>query len=252
MQAPFGLSKDTSIQQYFEILLCSLSSLNYKIEAYFNSHKETWRPLLCVLDTGTGPNLIRADLLPNDTLKKLDTSRAVVNLSSASGHGLDVLGITRLSVRVGSKVTSEDFVVSRQLSTDVLLGCHFIDSAIEDIHVQLRSVEPRNGEAVPIVRRRSSNDPTTKPTTESPRLSPRLISAHKALRVTKATVVPPRTQMFVPVQGFMRGLQHISPRPELFDKYRCTVANGVAEVRTARPFHVQVASLSERPVTLHK
>ena len=252
VQTPFGLPKDTSIQQYLANPLCSLSSLNYKVEASFNTHKEAWRPLLCVLDTGAGPNLIRADLLPDDTLKKLDTSRAVVNLSSASGHGLDVLGITRLSVRVGSQVTSHDFVVSRQLSTDVLLGCHFIDSAVEDIHVQLRSVELRNGESVPIVRRRSSNAPTTKPTTESPRLSPRVISAHKALRVTKATVIPPRTQMFVPVQGSVRGLQLVSSRPELFDKYHCTVANGIADVRPARPFHVQVANLSEQPVTLHK
>ena len=249
---PFGLPKETKVEEYRADPLCTLSSLNYKVEASINTHKDTWRPLLSVLDTGAGPNLIRADLLPEPVLHKLDTSREVVNLSSASGHGLDVLGITRLSVKVGSQVTTHDFVVSRQLSTDVLLGCHFIDNAVEDIHVQLRTVELLNGELLPIVRRKGTGAPTTKSLTESPKLSPRAINAHQALRVTTATVVPPRTQMFVPVQGSVRGLQIISARPELFDKYHCTVANGLADVRPTRPFHVQVANLSERPVTLHK
>ena len=113
-------------------------------------------------------------------------------------------------------------------------------------------MELLNGELLPIVRRKDMGVPTTSSPTESPKLPPRAINAHQALRVITATVVPQMTQMFVPVQGSVRGFQILSSRLEPFEKYRCTVANGLADVWPTRPFHVQVASLTERPVTFRK
>ena len=249
--APFGLPPDRTVEQYRDDPVCRLSGTNYKVDARVEVAKAAWPQLLAILDSGAGPNLIRADHLSEDALRGIDTSREVVTLASASGHSLDVLGITRLRVQVGNQVTSHEFVVTRQLNADVILGCHYLDAAVEDIHVQRRTLELLSGECVPIVRRRATV-PTMSSTTEAAKLSRRVVDSHRAIRVTRMTKIPARTQAFVPVQGPMRGLQLISPRPALFDKYRCVVANGVADVKPNVEFYVLVANVSEHDVVLRK
>ena len=77
-----------------------------------------------------------------------------MNLASASGHKIDVLGTLDVDVRVGSTASKNEFIVSRQLHADVLLGCQLIDKAINSIHIQQKTVELVNGETIPIWRQR--------------------------------------------------------------------------------------------------
>ena len=90
--------------------VCFLSPHNYKVEARIGVNSSAQHELLTVLDTGAGPNLIRATVLPQRLLQSLD-SRGVVRLASASKHRLDVLVVTQLVVTVGSLVTLQTFFV---------------------------------------------------------------------------------------------------------------------------------------------
>jgi len=250
-QPLYGLPPGISIAEYWNDPICKLSGLNYKVEATVETSRGNWLQLLAVVDTGAGPNLIRADLLSAELLHQIDKDQNIVNLASASGHSLDVLGIISIPVRIGNHVSSTKFVVSRALNADVLLGCHYIDKEVEDIRVQRRTMELINGDIVPIARRRAT-EPTLKSTPESPHLSARVRSSPHLLRCTKTTVVPARTQMYIPVQGPMRGTKIVSSRPCLFDKYRCVVANGLANIKPNVPFYVQVANMGDRPTTIRK
>jgi len=49
--------------------------------------------------------LIRADLLTSSQLDSIDRSTEVVNLASASGHALDIIGILPLPVRIANQTT---------------------------------------------------------------------------------------------------------------------------------------------------
>lgn len=248
---PYGLPPERTLAEYWADPVCKLSGLNYKVEAAVETSHGAWLQALAVVDTGAGPNLIRADLLTPEKLSKISKDQNIVNLASASGHSLDVLGLINLPVRIGKQVTTTTFVVSRALNADILLGCHYIDKAVEDIHIQRRTIELINGEILPIARRRATT-PTLKSSNESPFLSERVRASPHLLRCARTLTVPARTEMFVQVQGTMRGTKIVSSRPALFDRHRCVVANGIADIRPNVPFHVKVANMSEHPVTIRK
>lgn len=88
-----------------------------------------------MLDTRTGPNLVRAYTLPQRLLAELDCSREILNLDSASKHILDVLGITPISVTIGSHTVRFPFIAVRQLETIMILGCYHVYKAVDTIHV---------------------------------------------------------------------------------------------------------------------
>ncbi len=78
-----------------------LSAFNYKIKAKIGVDKNFLTRRLTVLDTGAGPNLIRAELLPDETINALDKKRQIVNLASASNYRPDTLRIINLTVEIG-------------------------------------------------------------------------------------------------------------------------------------------------------
>ncbi len=69
-----------TVAQYNTSQVCFLSTHNYKVEASIGPHTRSLRPMLTVLDTGAGPNLVRADLLPQAVLASCDSSRDIVTV----------------------------------------------------------------------------------------------------------------------------------------------------------------------------
>ena len=63
--------------------MCALSAYNYKVEASVGLYRDSLTPALCVFDTGAGPNLIRADMLPDSVLTKLEHDANVIRLVTA-------------------------------------------------------------------------------------------------------------------------------------------------------------------------
>ena len=126
-ERPYGIPRGVSFEDYKEDPICKLSLYNYKVEASVGTSTNSLTPVLSVFDTGAGPNIIRADILPDEVLSSLQTSREIANLSSASQHKLDTLGIAYLYINVSGYICRQPFVVAKQLSADMLLGTTFTD-----------------------------------------------------------------------------------------------------------------------------
>eukprot|EP00171_Calliarthron_tuberculosum_P023407 IDg23407t1 len=248
---PFGLTKGLSIGQYRADPICHLSLFNYKISAKIGPGLSDLREILTIIDTGAGPNLIRADLLPPPVLKTIDTKREIVNLASASNHRIDVLGIVKLTTCIADQVTRHPFVVARNLGADAILGTQFIDSAVEDIKVHKRAVLLTNGTMVPIIRRRAVS-PVTQSLPEPKPPSSRAMAAITAVRCAKKFQLDPGCEHLVPVIATQKGLRLVEARPEVFAKYHISMANGLADIRPDVPFFVKVANFSDKTVTLPK
>ena len=119
--------------------VCLLSPYNYKVEALIGRTRTLQSSYLTVLDTGAGPNLIWSDCLDTEALATVDTSPDIFNLASPTKHRLNTaLGIVTLTVTVASFTSRHPFVVVKELGTDVILGCTFLDSAVESIHPRKR------------------------------------------------------------------------------------------------------------------
>lgn len=98
--------------------------------------KRTLSSVLSILNTGTGPNLVRLSVLPASLRKKVDYPRALVNLQSASKHKLAMLGVVLFLAKVGHYITGQLFVVMRNDAVEVILGCMYIDDHIEKLRIR--------------------------------------------------------------------------------------------------------------------
>ena len=198
LRAPYGLPMKITAEQYRANPICQLSAYNYKVNAKVGSTRATQRYLLAVLDTGAGPNLIREGCCPRDALESLDDSREIVNLSSATNHRLDVLGITTLTVTLGDYTARVPFVVVRNLGADILLGCTFIDRHVEGIFPTKRNARLANGCVIPIIRRRAL-EPVVEQLPEKKILGKRSLSGFNAIRLTEPITIPPHAQTYARV-----------------------------------------------------
>ena len=249
LSRPYGLPKSVKMCDYMERSICFLSPRNYKVEARIGVNTSAQHELLTVLDTGAGPNLIRAAVLPQRLLQSLDP-RGVVRLANASKHRLDVLGVTQLVVTVGSLVTRQPFVVVRNLGTDALLGCTFADKHIEAIRCRKRVVELYNGDVIPIVRRAAA--PPNSPTIERCPHVPPVVQTRQFLRVAEAASLPPLSETVVAVRADVEGPHLLESLDNLYHSKQVAMSNGIANLQRNIPVAIKVANMSRKTVTLTK
>ena len=133
LRRPFGLPKNITVDEYRMSPVCYLSTYNYKVAACIGSSADTARAILTVLDTGAGPNLIRSDCVPKQILNNLKSAHEFINISSASRHRIQVMGIASLTVKIADHICTQPFLVVKNLNADALLGTTFIDSQVEQI-----------------------------------------------------------------------------------------------------------------------
>ncbi len=77
---PFGLDVRTSLGDYRSDPICMLSLETYKVNAKLGLRKSDQKPMLTVIDTGPGPNLIQKGMCPDEALKAITVDTEVVNL----------------------------------------------------------------------------------------------------------------------------------------------------------------------------
>ena len=244
LSRPYGLPKSVKMCDYMGESVCFLSPHNYKVEARIGVNSSAQHELLTVLDTGAGPNLIRAAVLPQRLLQSLD-SRGVVRLASASKHRLDVLGVTQLVVTVGSLVTRQPFVVVRNLGTDALLGCTFADKHIESIRCRKRVVELYNGDVIPIVRR-SAAPPDSSTTERCPHVPP-VVHTRQFLRVAEAVSLPPLSETVVADQADVEGPHLLESLDKIYHRKQITMSNGIANCNGTFPSRLRSRTCHGQP-----
>ncbi len=152
---PYGLPSGLHYEDYLKYPVCQLRWFNYKITANIGTDRNAFLPMLTVIDTGAGPNLIREGACPVKALETMDTSERIASLREASRHKLHTIGIVTLTVQVATKTSRVPFFVGRNLRTDALLGCSYSDEFVQAIMCIKRHIVLENGDIVPIQQRRA-------------------------------------------------------------------------------------------------
>lgn len=214
---PFRLPKGITLSENRADPICAISAFNYKVNAKVGASRSAMSYLLSVLDTGAGPSLIRENYCPAEALKKLRIDREVINLTSATNHRMDFLGIVTLWVTIGTYTAKTPFVVVRNMRADVLLGCTYQDVRLEAIRPRRRVCELANGDVVLILRRQAARPRVTK-LDEPITVGSRTMANFNGLRVVRRTVIPPRSEMLVDVITHHKGMRLIEGRQEIWEK----------------------------------
>ena len=249
LERPFGLPKWVKMEDYQRSPVCQLSSYNYKVEAKIGPTATSQSPRLTVFDTGAGPNLIRASLLPSETLAAIDRNKTIVKLTSASKHSLDVLGIVYLTLTVSTFRVRQPFVVVRQLGADVILGCTFINDCVEQIYPRQRKVILRNGDVVDI-QCRPHGPLEEKPSNEDPTVPARPVG--RFIRVAQRIILPPLSETNVLVTCGLSGTFFTESADNVYAKKGVSISNGVVTVGANRPFVLRIANFGRTAQALQK
>ena len=182
-----------------------LSAYNYKVEVAVGAKPTELKQYLSVADTGSGPNLIRADCVPPEILANVNRDRRIVNLASASKHKLHTIGVVYLWMDVGGYACRQpSFVVVRRLDADVIIGCTFLDEYAESLQIRRKVLILADGTVVPI-RRRAAGKPTVVRTREHFEVAP-LPPKTNLVHVAQRIVLPPQSETIVKVVCGVLGL----------------------------------------------
>lgn len=156
-----------------------------------------------------------------------------------------------MTITVADVTVRQIFVAVRQLGADIILGCQFIDRAVEYVAVQKRQLILVSGAVVPVVRRRAIV-PVERTLPESTTLPVRAAPSRNIIRCVKRIALSPQSETNVLVSCDVGGTRLIESLPDLYGKKMVAMANRVAEIQPQFPFVVRVANLSDETVTLPK
>jgi len=90
-------------------------------------------PTRAVVDTGAGPSVIRADMLPEGWTEYSSREPPRTQVSDASGQLLKVNAEVSLTIYVGGTAMEYDFLVVRSLSVPLILGWDFQRNYVDTI-----------------------------------------------------------------------------------------------------------------------
>jgi transposase InsO family protein len=202
-------------------------------------------PIRAILDTGAGPNLVRADLLPNDWERYRIADEAKLNIVGAGGKRLRQQGVVLLHVEIGGLRIRTRFVVITDLAAQCILGCQFIDRHVTSILPGEKKVILSDGSVVYILHDSELPQPS------SCRPPPPPAKPSTRVRVAKWVTIPPRAESLVWVQCAAPGLRFLQAqlRKRSNGVY---MANGVADILPQQPFPIRVVNTSPRERKLPK
>jgi transposase InsO family protein len=223
-----GTAKKTMVPVY---LATAKGSSNYKVDVSFSTgmidgsirqiFKKEFR---AVLDTGAAPVIIRRAALPDGAeIHELTDPPLLVD---AQRSALRIAGVVKSVIQMGRGKYHVTALVADELSVDLILGTQFIDSHVQIINARRRSVIMDLGDEVPLADAQY-------------RLAERVF-------VTERVLVPPKSEVVVPVRCNSRGLCLVT----CVGRKRTAVANGLHELEEGAPFAIMVANFGDSAVTL--
>lgn len=238
-----------------------MSAQHYVVTGSVGVSAKVTHPTPIVVDTGSGFNVIRRDVLPVGWQMFITANKELPRLGDASGNALQVAHEVLLRVRFGDALYQVSFLVVEHLSCPFLVRTQFTNRHVEAIwcikgkmqftHDTLPIIgsgtqeKPWRDEKAKIVERATlENGETVATGDESAQLT--------KIRLTKAINIPPHTQLKVQVSTLLQGLIVTEPKHDVTERYNVRVMNSVHEVDASMPFHILVTNFSAVPRFLPK
>jgi hypothetical protein len=190
-KAPGNFSQQDRAEQVVEeVTVALLTTANYKVaQSMCNGDQMTSRAC-CVLDTGSGLNLIRKSCVPAGAQLQA-IPKGFPTIVAANKSRVPVDGMVRTVVNVGDVTQIETMLVTEYLPVDLILGTCWMEQYVEAIWSQRRVVKLVTGTCVAIERRNAAKTP---------------------IRLSEPVVVPPMAEASIRVRCDWRGLALVEGR----------------------------------------
>ena len=215
-ERPFGLPKVIHLQDYNDNPVLRLGKFNYKLPVSAGRALNKKSPVLSVMDTGAGPNLIARHALPELPSMTYNTSRVIENLHDANGRPLRTRGTVQLFVTIAGYSCRVTFVAVDRLSVDFILRCDFIDRHVLAIYPGKQKILLQNGAQVGILRRPAEEGVEHKDNPAPLRGDHGKPPGYRKIWVAKSTHLPPGVEIGVLVRAEDAGIFFMQPDERLF------------------------------------
>lgn len=227
--------------------ICFLGAGNYQLSARLSATDGYEFATRSILDTGSGPSLIRESLLPKGLCISDAGDLEDGVFFDVNGGLLPITGTVTLWVTVGTQRVPICFGVVRNMSVPVILGNTFIDHHTRNVCTEDQTVELKNGAILPILR---GNAHRRKPRPNRAAVCDCSTGTASPLRLTRETRVPANSIAHIWVATEFVGAGLAVPKNALFLKHGLHLASGPVPSDSGRPFLVQVANPQNRRVKL--
>ena len=161
---------------------------NFEIGASYQlAPWQTPVPTRAVVDTGAGPSVIRADMLPEGWTEYASRAPPRTQVSDASGQLLKVNAEVSLTIYVGGAAMEYEFLVVKALSVPLILGWDFQRNYVDTISPKTQTIKWDDGTSTVATRSWTGN---TRPA--PPRRGNKPKAQTGAIRLRQGSTVSPR------------------------------------------------------------
>ena len=148
----------------------------------------------------------------------------IVNLASAWGHKFNVIGLLPPAVTKASNVARTTFIVLEELGTDVIIGCQYIDAAVNEINVSKLGLLGKS-DAFVTIQKRCAHHLSSMILLEQHQFKHRVKKSLDFVCVVKSTVIPVSTEGKSEVQCFRSRMLILETADELYTKRKTDMAD---------------------------
>jgi len=221
---------------------------NFEIRASYQL--APWRTFVrtrAVVDTGAGPSVIRADVLPEGWTEYESLAPPRTQVSDASGQLLKVNAEVSLTIYVRGAAMEYEFLVVKALSVPLILGWDFQRNYVDTISPKTHTIKWYDGTSTLAMRSSTGN---TRPA--PPRRGNMPKAQAGAIRLRQGVTVGPRCIQAVHVCCNVKGVHLVRERPVKMSRRKVLLHNAVAEFSPNTLRCLYLTNIGDVPVHLTK
>jgi len=221
---------------------------NFEISASYQlAPWQTADPARAVIDTGAGPSVIHADMLPEGWTEYASRAPPRTLVSDASGQLLKVNAEVSLTIYVGGAAMKYEFLVVKALSVPLILGWDFQRNYVDTISPKTQTIKWDDGTSTVAMR---SWTKSTRPA--PPRRGNKPRTQVGAIRLWQGVTAGPRCIQAVQVCCDVKGVHLVWERPVEMSRRKVLLHNAVAEFSPSTPWSLCMTNIGDVPVHLTK
>ena len=202
-------------------------------------------PTRAVVDTGAGPSVIRAVILPEGWTEYASRASPRTPVSDASGQLLKVNAEVSLTIYVESAAVEYGFLVFKALAVPLILGWDFQRNYVDTISPETQTVKWDDGTSTVAIRSWTGN---ARPAPPRRRNKPQARAG--AVRLRQGVTVGPRCIQAVQVYCNVKGGHLVRERPVTMSRRKVLLHNAVAAFSLNNPRSLSLTNIGELQVHL--